>query len=286
MRQPQLPAGVGRQRSGARPVRAPRLLASPHLPLSHRARCPESEVRVALLTQARSRHSPAVRHAGANQSEVARHLLRRPAQGAGVLADRGTAAEEPRVADARRRHHPPRPGRHLARHRDHRRHPEAQRIGGGVWGLLLGTIFGGPIGAIVGGAAMAGGGALYAKLVDTGIKDATIAQLRNAVPRGVPAWRCSSATCQWPTSSASWPGSRVPRSSRPTCRRPRSRRFRRRSARRTEHRSLTLTCRRMRPPRATSSCPGDLRRHGDAAGERTGQQHPVRHPRLRAAACR
>ncbi len=43
-------------------------------------------------------------------------------------------------------------------------------LGGGVWGLLLGTVFGGPIGGLVGGAAMAGGGALYAKLVDTGIK--------------------------------------------------------------------------------------------------------------------
>ena len=62
--------------------------------------------------------------------------------------------------------------------------PGRSALGGGVWGLLLGTIFGGPIGAIVGGAAMAGGGALYAKLVDTGIKDATIAQLRNAVPPG------------------------------------------------------------------------------------------------------
>ena len=62
--------------------------------------------------------------------------------------------------------------------------PKRSALGGGVWGLLLGTIFGGPIGAIVGGAAMAGGGALYAKLVDTGIKDATIAQLRNAVPPG------------------------------------------------------------------------------------------------------
>jgi uncharacterized membrane protein len=62
--------------------------------------------------------------------------------------------------------------------------PKRSALGGGVWGLLLGTIFGGPIGALVGGAAMAGGGALYAKLVDTGIKDATIAQLRDTVPPG------------------------------------------------------------------------------------------------------
>ena len=57
-------------------------------------------------------------------------------------------------------------------------------LGGGVWGLLLGTLFGGPIGGLIGGAATAGGGALYAKLVDTGIKDSTVAQLRTAVPPG------------------------------------------------------------------------------------------------------
>jgi uncharacterized membrane protein len=62
--------------------------------------------------------------------------------------------------------------------------PKRSALGGGVWGLLIGTIFGGPIGGLVGGAALAGGGALYAKLVDTGIKDATIAQLRDTVPPG------------------------------------------------------------------------------------------------------
>jgi uncharacterized membrane protein len=57
-------------------------------------------------------------------------------------------------------------------------------LGGAVWGLLLGTLFGGPIGGVIVGAATAGGGALYAKLVDTGIKDAAVAQLRTAVPPG------------------------------------------------------------------------------------------------------
>ena len=57
-------------------------------------------------------------------------------------------------------------------------------LGGGIWGLLLGTLFGGPIGGLIAGAATAGGGALYAKLVDTGIKDATVAQLRTTVPPG------------------------------------------------------------------------------------------------------
>src|ERR1700753_1488000 len=62
--------------------------------------------------------------------------------------------------------------------------PGRGALGGGVWGLLLGTLLGGPIGGLVIGAAAAGGGALYAKLVDTGIKDATIAELRTAVPNG------------------------------------------------------------------------------------------------------
>ena len=53
-----------------------------------------------------------------------------------------------------------------------------------MWGLLLGTLFGGPIGGLVVGAATAGGGALYAKLRDTGVQDATIEKLRKAVPPG------------------------------------------------------------------------------------------------------
>jgi uncharacterized membrane protein len=62
--------------------------------------------------------------------------------------------------------------------------PGQASVGAGVWGLLIGTLLGGPIGGIVVGAATAGGGALYAKIVDTGIKDATVAELREAVPPG------------------------------------------------------------------------------------------------------
>lgn len=62
--------------------------------------------------------------------------------------------------------------------------PGRAGVGAGVWGLLLGTLFGGPIGGLVVGAASAGGGALYAKLVDTGVKDATVRELREAVPPG------------------------------------------------------------------------------------------------------
>jgi uncharacterized membrane protein len=62
--------------------------------------------------------------------------------------------------------------------------PGQAGLGAGVWGLLLGTLFGGPIAGLVVGAATAGGGALYARLVDTGVKDATVAELRTAVPPG------------------------------------------------------------------------------------------------------
>jgi uncharacterized membrane protein len=57
-------------------------------------------------------------------------------------------------------------------------------LGAGMWGLLLGTLFGGPIAGLIGGAASAGGGALLAKLIDTGIKDEKISALRESVPPG------------------------------------------------------------------------------------------------------
>jgi uncharacterized membrane protein len=62
--------------------------------------------------------------------------------------------------------------------------PQRGAIGAGVWGLLLGTLFGGPIGGLIAGGAAAGGGALFAKIVDTGIRDETVAELRTAVPAG------------------------------------------------------------------------------------------------------
>ncbi|HEX3814649.1 MAG TPA: DUF1269 domain-containing protein [Mycobacteriales bacterium] len=55
---------------------------------------------------------------------------------------------------------------------------------GGLWGLLIGTLLGGPIGGLIGGAATAGGGALMAKLIDNGIKDEKVKELREAVPPG------------------------------------------------------------------------------------------------------
>ncbi|GAA3233888.1 DUF1269 domain-containing protein [Actinocorallia longicatena] len=62
--------------------------------------------------------------------------------------------------------------------------PGKGAMGLGMWGLLIGTLLGGPIGGLIGGGASAAGGALIGKLVDTGIKDEKIAELREAVPAG------------------------------------------------------------------------------------------------------
>ena len=62
--------------------------------------------------------------------------------------------------------------------------PQRGALGGGMWGLLIGTLLGGPIGGLIGGAASAGTGALLGKLIDTGIKDGKIKELRDAVPPG------------------------------------------------------------------------------------------------------
>ena len=62
--------------------------------------------------------------------------------------------------------------------------PQRGALGGGMWGLLIGTLLGGPIGGLIGGAASAGGGALLGKLIDIGIKDGKIKELRDAVPPG------------------------------------------------------------------------------------------------------
>ncbi len=61
--------------------------------------------------------------------------------------------------------------------------PGRAALGGGVWGLLLGTLLAGPIGLAV-GAAGAGAGALYAKIRDTGIPDEKVAELRREVQPG------------------------------------------------------------------------------------------------------
>lgn len=65
--------------------------------------------------------------------------------------------------------------------------PGEAALNGSFWGMLFGTILAGPIGTVVGGAVSAGASALIAKLVDIGVPDETIKELREAVPPGTTA---------------------------------------------------------------------------------------------------
>jgi uncharacterized membrane protein len=62
--------------------------------------------------------------------------------------------------------------------------PGTSAASGGLWGALLGTLFAGPVGTLVGAATTAGLGALAAKLIDIGIPDATVKELEEATPVG------------------------------------------------------------------------------------------------------
>ena len=55
--------------------------------------------------------------------------------------------------------------------------PGKGAMAGGWWGLLIGTVFAGPIGALIGGVAGGASGALYGKLVDVGLDDEWVRQM-------------------------------------------------------------------------------------------------------------
>ncbi len=57
-------------------------------------------------------------------------------------------------------------------------------LGTGLWSGLFGLILGGPVGMLVAGGIGAGAGALTAKLVDVGVTDEFVAQLRELVQPG------------------------------------------------------------------------------------------------------
>lgn len=57
-------------------------------------------------------------------------------------------------------------------------------LGTGLWSGLFGLILGGPVGMLVAGGIGAGAGALTAKLVDVGVTDEFVAQLRDLVQPG------------------------------------------------------------------------------------------------------
>jgi uncharacterized membrane protein len=65
--------------------------------------------------------------------------------------------------------------------------PRSAALDGSVWGLLLGTLLGGPVGGLVAGALSAGTGALLAKLIDVGVPDTTVRDLRQTVRPGTTA---------------------------------------------------------------------------------------------------
>jgi uncharacterized membrane protein len=62
--------------------------------------------------------------------------------------------------------------------------PVAAAVPGSLLGALVGTLLAGPLGLLLGGALGGGGGAIVAKLVDTGIPHDALAALRDSVAPG------------------------------------------------------------------------------------------------------
>lgn len=57
-------------------------------------------------------------------------------------------------------------------------------LGSSVFGMLVGVLFGGPLGGLLGGAITAGTGALMARLIDVGIADEVVRELRHIIAPG------------------------------------------------------------------------------------------------------
>ena len=62
--------------------------------------------------------------------------------------------------------------------------PSRTAIGAGLWSGLFGLLLGGPVGMLVAGGIGAGAGAVTAKVVDVGVTDDFVAQLREMVRPG------------------------------------------------------------------------------------------------------
>jgi uncharacterized membrane protein len=62
--------------------------------------------------------------------------------------------------------------------------PGQTAIGAGLWSGLFGLLLGGPVGMLVAGGIGAGAGAVTAKIVDVGVTDDFVAQLREMVRPG------------------------------------------------------------------------------------------------------
>lgn len=65
--------------------------------------------------------------------------------------------------------------------------PAAGALESGAWGLLLGVLVAGPIGALAVGAASAAGGALLGKLIDAGVKEDFVKDIGAHIDAGVTA---------------------------------------------------------------------------------------------------
>jgi uncharacterized membrane protein len=65
--------------------------------------------------------------------------------------------------------------------------PGEAALDGAFWGLLFGTLLAGPVGALVGSALTAGTSALMAKVIDTGVPDERVQELRQTVTPGTTA---------------------------------------------------------------------------------------------------
>lgn len=62
--------------------------------------------------------------------------------------------------------------------------PGAGALAGGFWGLLFGTLLLGPAGGLAVGAATAGGAALMGAVIDAGVPEEFVAQVKDAVAPG------------------------------------------------------------------------------------------------------
>jgi uncharacterized membrane protein len=62
--------------------------------------------------------------------------------------------------------------------------PGPSALTGALWTGLLGLLLGGPVGMLIGGGVGAGAGAVAAKVVDIGVTDEFVAQLREMVQPG------------------------------------------------------------------------------------------------------
>jgi len=65
--------------------------------------------------------------------------------------------------------------------------PGESAVQGGFWGLLIGTLVLGPLGGLAVGVVAAGGSALAGKLIDLGVPESFLDEVKRAIPAGATA---------------------------------------------------------------------------------------------------